>query len=116
MKYVRACPKCGSPDVHRAAGYIDVITGMTEFVCNKCGYQASLFPEVAISKLKTFKKVARAVPKAPRTQKSFAISPGTVVSFLIAVALVYFLDIWGLALVVAMAVTYYVWRKNRTRR
>ncbi len=47
---VKVCPKCGSTDISPVTmtGYITQPT----YVCNKCGFQSMIFPEVETSDLK----------------------------------------------------------------
>lgn len=60
MKFVRACPACGSTDVaNDISSYI--ILGSSSFTCNKCGHVSTIFPEVEVSKIKEFQKTIRSV-------------------------------------------------------
>ncbi|MEJ5293233.1 MAG: hypothetical protein WHS82_06520 [Candidatus Methanosuratincola sp.] len=47
---IKVCPKCGSTDISpiTMTGYITQPT----YVCNKCGFQSTIFPEVEASDLK----------------------------------------------------------------
>lgn len=47
---VKVCPECGSTDISpmTMTGYITQPT----YVCNKCGFQSTIFPEVEMSDIK----------------------------------------------------------------
>lgn len=49
-KGVKVCPECGSLDVSPVTmtGYIT----QPMYVCNKCGFQSTIFPEVDIGEIK----------------------------------------------------------------
>lgn len=55
-KYARICPKCKSLDiVQETPGVsLNIIFGMpTQYKCKNCGFTSYVFPEVAISELKS---------------------------------------------------------------
>ncbi len=47
---IKVCPECGSTDISpiTMTGYISQPT----YVCNKCGFQSTIFPEVDMADLK----------------------------------------------------------------
>jgi len=56
-KYIRICPKCGDVDV-KPYNEMDMISwgGAARWRCNKCNYNAVLFPEVNIDEVEKFRK------------------------------------------------------------
>ena len=54
---VRVCPECGSTDISpiTMTGYISQPT----YVCNNCGFQSTIFPEVDMADLKGKKEGRR---------------------------------------------------------
>lgn len=54
---VKVCPECGSMDVspRTMTGYISQPT----YVCNRCGFQSTVFPEVDMDELKGREEVKK---------------------------------------------------------
>ena len=56
-RYIQICPRCRSTDIFMDnSNPLQPALGMpARYVCNKCKYNATIFPEVTTTKIKDFK-------------------------------------------------------------
>jgi hypothetical protein len=55
-KFVKACPRCFSTDITITDRIALVVYRELYYRCRKCGLEAKMFPEVAVSELKKLAK------------------------------------------------------------
>jgi len=101
-EYFNACPKCGSVNFHRELDTSFITGNQGIFVCNNCGYNAPIFPEVSVKTLAKFKSETKQEVKKEvnKKEKQKIIQVDSIIVLILGFILLFFVGIGAFVVVI----------------